>query len=230
MKRTIALLALVFTVADARADLTIEQKMESATMNGNTTKKMKGDKIRMDMPVGVAGAMSTITDFATGDSIMLKHDKKTAMKVSGAQSKQMMDMVKQQLPASEKADAPKLTPTGKSEKIGAYNAEIYTWSTPTMTATLWVAKDFPNYAKIKGEMEKLQKSALADLGKWMSPELSDLPGMVVKTQMDIGGQKITTTLVSVKEENVDPSVFEVPKDYQEMAPPEFPKRPSPGAK
>jgi hypothetical protein len=45
--------------------------------------------------------------------------------------------------------------------------------------------------------------------------------MAIKTEMAVAGQKITTTLVSVKEQEVDPAVFELPKDYKEMATPAF---------
>jgi hypothetical protein len=46
-----------------------------------------------------------------------------------------------------------------------------------------------------------------------------LPGMVVKTQMEMNGQKVTSTLVSAKESSVDASIFQTPKDYQQMTQP-----------
>jgi len=53
----------------------------------------------------------------------------------------------------------------------------------------------------------------------VAPDVNTLPGMVVKTQMEVNGQKITSTLVSVKEDSVDASIFQTPKDYQQMTQP-----------
>jgi hypothetical protein len=232
MKRTLLLLTLVFTAAASRADLVIEQKMESSMMNGDVTLKVKGDKMRMDMTAGPAGAMSTIMDMATGDSITLMHAQKMAMKVSGAQAKQMMDAMKQQREAAGAA-APKLEDTGKKEKVGEYNAEIYTWTGSGVKQTLWVSKEVPNYEKIKEQMLKLNDSPFGGVAKGMSPDMAKLPGLVVKTQMEMPqmpGQKITTTLVSVKEQPVDDSTFAPPSDYQQMNQPALPSLPAPAAK
>ena len=54
--------------------------------------------------------------------------------------------------------------------------------------------------------------------------------MAVKTEMLLGGQKATTTIVSVTEENVDPTAFEVPADYKELATPAFNFPTAPAAK
>jgi hypothetical protein len=232
MKRTLPLLTLIFTIAAAHADLIIEQKMESAMMNGNVTLKVKGDKMRMDMTAGPAGAMSTIMDMGTGDSITLMHAQKMAMKVSGAQTKQMMEAMKQKREAAGTA-APKLEDTGKKEKVGDYNTEIFTWTGSGVTQTLWVSKDVPNYESIKKQMMKLNDSPFGGVAKGMSPDMDKLPGIAVKTQMEMPqmpGQKITTTLVSVKEQPVEDSTFEAPKDYQQMAQPSLPGLPAPAAK
>ena len=224
MKPTLLLIPLLATLAAARADLVIEQKMESAFQNGNMTMKVKGEKIRTDMEAGPAGAISSIMDLATGDSVTLMHAQKMAMKTSGAQTKQMVETMKKQLgtAADGKSPASKPTDTGKSEKVGNYNAEIYTWTIPTGTYTFWVAKDFPNYAKIKDQLDKVNKAASAGMGQGMGPDYGALPGMTVKALIETAGQKITTTLVSVKEETVDAALFDAPKDYQQMAQPGLP--------
>ena len=224
MKPTLLLIPLLATLAAARADLVIEQKMESAFQNGNMTMKVKGEKIRTDMEAGPAGAISSIMDLATGDSVTLMHAQKMAMKTSGTQTKQMVEAMKKQLGAAVdgKTPASKPTDTGKSEKVGNYNAEIYTWTNPTGTYTFWVAKDFPNYAKIKDQLDKVNKAASAGMGQGMGPDYGALPGMTVKALIEMAGQKITTTLVSVKEETVDAALFDAPKDYQQMAQPGLP--------
>jgi hypothetical protein len=226
MKRFFVLVSLVFIIAAARADLVMEQKIEGAMVNGNITTKIKGDKIRIDMPATPEGAISTIMDVNTGDSVTLVHGEKAVIKIPGAEIKQMAeDMKKAQ---ANNAAPPKFHDTGKTEKVGDYDTEIYTWSSPDgANQTVWVAKNFPGYARIKVHMDKLNNSPVAQMSKDTSPDVSALPGMVIKTQMEMKGQKVTSTLVSAKEESVDASIFEAPKDYHEMVQPAAPKQPSP---
>lgn len=216
MKRTTAILALFCLAVTARADLFITQEVKSTLMNGEVVIKIKGDKVRLDVALGPAGAMSMIRDTATGDLTTLIHAQKMAMKVSGAQ------MPKLQASA---AKLPIPQPTGRTEKVGAYNAEIYTCSVNGATQTFWVAKDFPNYAKLKTLMKKLKDSPVIGPANGMSPDLDALPGMVVKIEANVAGQKATTTLVSVKEMNFDAAVFEAPADYQTLAQPGPPPGP-----
>ena len=79
----------------ARADLVLQQNVESAMINGTITTQIKGDKIRVDMPSSPQGAMSTIMDLSSGDSTTLLHQQKVAMKVPGAEIKQMAENLKQ---------------------------------------------------------------------------------------------------------------------------------------
>ena len=225
MKQIFIFLALVFAVGTARADFVIKQKVESPMMSGEVTMQIKGDKVRTDMPFGLMGmgSMSTIADLNTGDTVMLMHKHKAAAKISGAQLKEQMAAVKKQVEKAAVAGAakPQAQDTGKTEKVGDYNPEIYTWaSTNGMKMTLWVAKDFPNYKQIQEQLKKLSELSPFGMGKSMGPDENTLPGMVVKREMESLGQKITTTLISAKEEPVDLAVFEVPKDYTDMTQPE----------
>jgi hypothetical protein len=77
-------------------------------------------------------------------------------------------------------------------------------------------------------MKKLADSPMGGMGKGMGPDPDALPGMVVKMEADVGGQKISMTLTSVKEMNFNAAIFEAPKDYQEIAQPALPPGP-PGA-
>jgi len=237
MKRIIALLVLGLALTAARADFVIQQKVESPMQNGEMTVKIKGDKIRVDMSSAMLGDMSTITDSGTGDSVVLMHKSKSIMKMSGAQVKQVMEAMRKQMGNGAATNAMALKPvaTGKTEKVGDYDAEIYTWTNSRgMSQILWVAKDFPEYSKINAQLEKLGKSVAGGMSRDMSPDISTLPGMVVKSQADMAGQKVITTLISAKEETVESSAFEAPKDYQDMAQPgaalAAPQKESPGAK
>ena len=212
------LLSLALSLTAARADLVLQQNIESAMMNGTVTTQIKGNRIRLDMPASPQGAMSTIMDLNSGDSVTLLHQQKMAMKVSGAEIKQLAQNMKAR---SGGTNAPAVFhDTGKTEKVDNYDAEIYNWSSPDgANQTVWVAKNYPNYSRIKTQMDKLNESPIARLSKGSAPDISSLPGMVVKTQTEMNGQKVTSTLVSVKEQPVDDSVFETPKGYQEMTPP-----------
>jgi hypothetical protein len=221
MKRPLIVLGLAVSLAAAHADLVLQQNVESAMINGLVTTQIKGDKIRVDMPATAQGAMSTIMDLSSGDSVTLMHDQKAAMKVPGAQIKQMVEnMKKTRASAGTNAPPPTFLDTGKAEKVGSYTTEIYNWSSPDgANQTVWVAKNFPDYSQIKVQMDKLNNSPIGQISKGTAPDISTLPGMVVKTQMEMNGQKVTSTLVSAKEQSVDASIFQTPQGYQEITQP-----------
>lgn len=228
MKRVLIFAALASSLAAARADLVMQENVDSAMMSGIVTTQIKGNQIRKDMPSSPQGAMSTIMDLNSGDQIVLMHQQKMAMKISGATVKQMAENMIKAQPNGGTNAPPKFTDTGKTEKVGHYDAEIYTWTSPDgAKQTVWVAKNFPNYSKIKAQLDKLNDSPVAQIGRGLTPDDRTLPGMVVKTQMEMNDQKVTTTLVSVKEQPVDASVFQAPKDYQSIAQPAQPGGPPP---
>jgi hypothetical protein len=51
MKLPLILLGLAVGLAAAHADLVLQQTVESAMINGLVTTQIKGDKIRVDMPL-----------------------------------------------------------------------------------------------------------------------------------------------------------------------------------
>ncbi|MDB6155628.1 MAG: hypothetical protein JWL90_4081 [Chthoniobacteraceae bacterium] len=202
----------------AHADFVIVQKVEGSMQSGTMTLKFKESKARAD----VAPEMSTITDGATGEVITLMHVKKGFMRIP-AESTQALtaEMQKRQKTGPKGADLPKLVSNGKKEKIENRECEVFTWNGTGVSATYWVARDYPNYAAISAAMEKCLNSGLAALSLQMTPRPNDFPGMVMKTEMLINGQKVTTTLVSVSDQNLDAALFTVPVDYKELPSPSF---------
>jgi hypothetical protein len=194
------------------ADLVIVQKVEGAGQAGEQTIRIKGDKARSDL----AQPVSTITDGATGEMITLMHAGRTFLRVSAVQTKAMMDQLQKMRPNAEPAT---LQPTGKKEKIGDYDCEIFTTRLGGMAITYWVAKDYPNYQPLLEQLGKFQGGAISAMGKGLMPEMKDFPGMIMKTEIELGGKKTSTVLVSAKEENVDPAIFNIPAGYKEMASP-----------
>lgn len=204
-----AALALVLSSAAAFADLVITQKVEGAGQTGDVVLKIKDNRVRADLPQGV----SSITDTATGESVTLMHPQRSYLKISGERSKELLQRMQEQVhgaPAS--AEPAKLEPTGKKEKIGDWEAEVFTSKIGKVTITYWIAKDFPNYAAIAPALQKIQLASLGNLG----PKTEDLGGMPVKIEMTFDKRKITNTVLSVKEQAVDEGVFALPKNYKEI--------------
>jgi hypothetical protein len=221
MKAFLSFLAVPFLlIATASADWVIESKIESPQLNSNTTTKVKGDKLRVDIPNGPAGAMSSIIDTKSGESIQILHAQKMAMKTSSAQLKQAMDAAKQSAGIKSGGPVPALQATGEKEKVGDYNCEIYTWTDGGTTTKLWVTKDHPQAAALKS-LEKQMRAGFFG-GMQTGPDTSTLPGVSVKTEVTMQGQKITTTIVSVKDQAIDAKDFEIPAGYQSMALPGAP--------
>jgi hypothetical protein len=199
----------------ASADLIIESKVESPQMNSNVTTKIKQGKVRADM-TGPMGAMSSIIDSASGDSIQLIHGQKMAMKTSAAQMKQAIEMSKQLAGATGDKSATSAKPqaTGQKEKVGEHDCEIYTWTGGGMTSKFWVALKHPQAALLKDAEKQMRSGALGAAAS--GPDTSDLPGPALKTETQVANMKTVATILSVKEGNVNATDFEVPKDYQSM--------------
>ena len=211
MKQIIVSIVLATGMLSARADFVIQQKVTSVEQNGIITMKYHGDRIRTDMPTERVGDVSIIRDLQTGNTITLLHQQKMARQESGAENRRRLERLNSELTNST---PPKLVDTGKAEKVGDYDAEIYFWTNSNgVTWTFWVAKDFPNYSKIRSMYEKLEKTPVGQLSKNTAPNVSSLPGMAVKTKIESPAGEITRTLVSVKEEPVAASEFQVPADY-----------------
>jgi hypothetical protein len=218
MKTLLRFAPLVLAAVFARADIVIEQKMESAVINGNVTMKVKGDNARMDMPSPLGGNVTTLMNFKSGDMVTLMHQQKMAMKMN-------LSDVKKQQEAGQKAlgvDPAKLEKpktTGAKEKVGEYDTEIFEMNQGGLQAKLWIAKDFPNAQAIKDQMMKLTSSMG---GGGIDPSKIDVPGMVVKSEVSTPVGKMTITLVRAKEEPVDDKEFVRPEGYQEMQMPKLP--------
>ena len=224
MKRFLVLTAAASIVLAARADLVMQEQADFGSPGKliTITIRIHGDKIRQDIAGMGPGDMSLIKDAVTGDSIVLMPQQKMFTK-PGARA-----------PNTASPDAALSRPldTGKSDIVGGYNAKIFAWAadrklwndTNGMIETLWVAGDFPNFENIKADLARLDRANVAFPGKGLQPEISSLPGMVVKSRLIVKMgeivQTINITLVSAKEEPVDPSIFEVPADYKAWTPPQ----------
>jgi hypothetical protein len=120
--------------------------------------------------------------------------------------------MKQMMAAADKATPLPPQNSGQTAMVGGYQTEIYIQTNFSGVSTkLWVAKDFPNCKKINRQLAALHGLA----APVKNLDLATLPGMVMKSETEIGGKHphvVTSTVLSAKEEPVDASVFVVPKD------------------
>ena len=211
------LLCLAASLAVARADFTIVQKVEGGVNSGEMKLRLKGDKARAD----IAPQVSMITDTATGDVVTLSHAAKVFIRVPAAQAKVVLERVKRQQKIAN-SEQPKLVATGRMEKVEGHECEVFTWSVGEIKSVDWIAKGWPNFASVLAALDRFQSAGLAEAARPLQPAVKDFPGMLMKREMTVGGVKTTTVLVSVVEAEIDAAVFEVPKDYKEQPSPVFP--------
>jgi hypothetical protein len=213
MKTLLRLGLFLLAAVVGRADLVIEQKIESQIINGNSTMKIKGDKARMDMPSPVGGNVTVLMDMKSGEIATLIHAQKMAMKMNMNQAKKAAE--EQQKKSGIDLTKFEKKPTGQKEKVGEWECEIVEVNMGGMNGKMWVAKDYPNYKTIMDQMNRINAAASAGMG--LDPSKMDLGGMTVKSEMTTPVGKMTTTLVKVSEDPVADSEFSVPAGYKEMA-------------
>lgn len=193
----------------ARADLTIVQKVEGAAQNGDVTVKIKGDKERIDAP----SQPTRIIDGKTGEMTDLMSDRKSFVKITAAQIKKAAESMN--LNVDKKSDSPKLTPTGKKETINSYETEEYAYETPQFKASFWVANKYPDAGGILKQMQVPISGAWKPSNMGM-PDYTDFAGLPLKTVISVGPNQVVTTIVSIKQDPLNASEFEIPKDFQEL--------------
>ncbi len=215
MKRSlVAICGLPLVLISSRADVTVVQTLDSAMMKGEMVMKVKGDKARTDMPAGMMGNMTVLMDVKAGESITLMHGPKMMLRMKTgdamAAAAAAVDATKIQKPKA----------TGQTEKVGAWDAEVFEAETGMGPARMWVAKDFPNYAAVQKELKRISEATTK--GKTFDPSNFDMGGMVVKSEMSSPVGKIISTLVRVDTKSLDAREFEVPQGYTEQKMPAIP--------
>jgi len=199
-------------VCSVQADLTIVQRVEGTAQNGEVTVKIKGDKERIEAP----SQPTRIIDGKTGQMTDLMNDRKSYVRISAAQIKAAAESMN--LNADKNSGGSKLTPTGKKETINGYETEEYSYATPQFKASFWVAPKYPGAADILKQMQAPIAGAWKPSNMGM-PDYTDFKGLPMKTVITVGANEVVTTIVSVKQDSVSPSEFEIPKEYQPLKQP-----------
>jgi hypothetical protein len=198
-----------------RADLVLEQQSSDTNRTRTAILKLHGDKMRLDQP---DDGLSIIVNLKTRDSYTLLNTNKTYLFKFGSEIRWEMSEERKYTGGTNDMDRPAApaVATGRSETVNGHDTEIYSWSgAHGLTETLWVAKKFPDYDAIKTELAKVDKFNDTGPHRNAQPELSRLPGMVIKTVIAAKGRTATNTLVSVKLEPLDAALFELPSGYSQ---------------
>ena len=204
---TLSIVALILAATFAQADWVLVQKTNTDGKDSEVTTKIKGEQARVDM-----GDKMTVIVGADGMT-MLMHAQKMMMKRDLSSIKAAVETAGNALTGQKTPAKP--VATGQKEKVGEWDTEIFTWEGQMGKGRLWVAKNFPKHAEISAISDKLGKLVGKSMAG-MSPQASDFDGMVVKSDVTIMGKSVTSSLVSAKEETVDPQEFVPPADYHEM--------------
>ncbi|HEX4641631.1 MAG TPA: hypothetical protein VH252_09600, partial [Chthoniobacterales bacterium] len=77
------------------------------------------------------------------------------------------------------------------------------------------APSFPDSTAILKQLQTVIPAAWNDMAKGMI-DYRDLPGFPLRTQMTVGDDEITSTLIAVKTDALSDEEFLPPKDFQEM--------------
>lgn len=186
------------------------------------TIKIKDRKMRVDTrPIDQPAAFTSfLSDASSLETITLMHPQKMYTKqavTSMAESSEQIKQINEQLPAGAPkiqlpAEPSKLQATGKTEKIGPYDAEEYIREAGMTKTRLWLAKDFPNVEAIRTAMRRAthEKSKADPTGGL------ELPGMLLRSENRVGPQQFTITLISVQEVSLSEADFEPPANYTAM--------------
>jgi hypothetical protein len=191
------------------ADFTIVQKVEGKGQANEITLKLKGDRIRLE----ATPQMTMIVDGRTGDTITLMNSQKRIVRISGDKAKAISELAAKY--ADTTAEKPKLVATGKKTTLLGYEAEEYVADTKMFKARYWIAPSFPNSAIIIKQLQTVIPAAWNNLAKGMI-DYRDLPGLPLRTQVMVGDDEITSTVVAVKNDPLNDAEFLPPKDFQEV--------------
>lgn len=234
---TVAVGAVLSVLNLARADWTIQRESVHSGMTGRpihqkTTFRVRANVVRIDV-VQSTGIFSSIENTETGERVELMHYNKTYAKLSASQQKENREIVEKDLkdnPDLFPKDPPKAIATGKTDTINGFDVQEYATTNSIQTQSFWITKDVPHVEALRRALAKR-----ARVGRLVDSD--SLPGYSVRIEShtaahtmknangstyEISAMTTVDNLISIKEEPLEDSVFEIPADYKEMAEPARP--------
>ena len=216
------LAGLWFSAVGARADLTLVQVAVSTNATFPATLRLHGDQMRLDQQENTNGVYTVLINLKTRDSFTLLPKEKKFLKRSGADILKDLALDIKLFSRTNEILLPAApaTPTLRVARVNGFDTEIYVWrGAHGLTQTLWVAKDFPDYAAIRAELAKLDEFNATGPHPNAQPALSRLPGMVMQTEITLGKSVKTMKLLTATTAPLDAALFELPADYTPWEPP-----------
>jgi hypothetical protein len=206
---------LVGTLA-ARADLTLVQTATGTNATFPATLRLHANQMRLDQPENTNGVITVLINLQTRDSLTLLPQEKKFLKRAGTNILKdlALDLKLFSRTNENLLPAAPAVLTSRVARVNGFDADIYVWhGAHGLTETLWVAKDFPDFAAIRSELAKLDEFNATGPHPNAQPALSQLPGMVVQTETSLGKSVKTMKLLTATTAPLDAAQFELPADY-----------------
>ncbi len=227
MRQVLLLISFLLSPVTIRADYIIHQiiiyqssKNADLTRTEDRITRIKGDQARQDIVITNLSMTETnisdrsrIYDLNTGSIYELEPKLREVKKYSGPMQEKMAAEFK--LKYAGKIKPPPPQDSGETAMVNGYQTEIYNWTNINGERhEYWVAKDFPKYKEITGQLERLIGPFDAVTPGLTTPDFAKLPGMMMRLDRFLDGTNLSSyTLISVKEEPMDASFFVFPQDY-----------------
>ncbi len=143
------------------------------------------------------------------------NDQKKFLRLSGDKAKAVAEMASRFGGKEQSAGKPKLKPTGRKETINGYETEQYTCETPQFKGSYWIATKYPDSVAIVKQLQAMTPAAWSEAMTSM-PDYRDFPGLPIRTEVSMKGQKIKSTITAVKQDSLPEAQFIAPPEYKEM--------------
>lgn len=190
----VASAAILCTTGPLRAGLVLEQTVEGSEARSETVMRIQGGMIRAD----ICEELSTIANTKAREVMTVMHP---------AREVTVMRQPQATADAATTPMAPKYTVTGVTEKVNGYDCAIVTVEVLGMKSTFWVAKGYPDYERIKAELATVKAEGDTTI---LPPEMD---GMILKSCTGSESYPCTTTVKSVRFEEIPDSAFRAPAGY-----------------
>lgn len=196
-----------FTIAfnTISQDMYLEYKM-SGPMNASNkiyTSATSGIRMEMEMHLPQVGKMTTVMLMPKGKNTMITYNT-----TSKTYTETSTDLKK------TAAEDIKFVLVGK-EKVGGYNCtHVKMTMANKMVSDMWTTKDIPGY-QVMESLSKASENFVSDkIYTQMKSQGAD--GLMVKTEMTIGKNKMVNQLVKAEKRTNPASLYVLPAGYTKM--------------
>jgi hypothetical protein len=107
-----------------------------------------------------------------------------------------------------------LAKIGETEKVGAWNCEVWVHHTPSVTHKEWRTRDLPNLKRIQEQLAVLASAPGIALDQALQSDT-----YTVKTERSDANGATTMIVTKISEETVPDSDFTPPQGYREITVP-----------